>query len=208
MAVEGSGDYSVRVPVPGLLEIADLARSFNAMLAQIEARDRHLVLDQEELERRVEVRTRDLAVARQAAEEANLAKSSFLARMSHELRTPLHGISGMAELLHETPLNDRQRRCASTISGCSETLLALVTDILDFSKAEAGRLELELALFDPRETLDAVLEMLAEQASAKGLAAQLRGRSGVSGECAGRLPALSSGPDQPRRQRRQVHQGG
>jgi len=168
-AVEGSGDYSVRVSVPGILEIANLARSFNAMLGQIEDRDRNLVLDQEELEQRVELRTRDLAAARMAADEANQAKSSFLARMSHELRTPLHGISGMVELLHATSLDDRQRRCASTIGGCSATLLKLVTDILDFSRIEAGRLELELALFDPREAIEAVLEMFAEQAIAKGL---------------------------------------
>jgi len=112
---------------------------------------------------------RALETAMQDAVSASKAKSEFLANMSHEIRTPMNGVLGMAELLEQTDITDRQRDYIKVINSSSQALLTIINDILDFSKIEAGAFQLDPVPFNLRDAIDDVTTLLSTKCQEKGL---------------------------------------
>ncbi|HVU18918.1 MAG TPA: ATP-binding protein [Candidatus Didemnitutus sp.] len=178
-------DYSVRVTQAATGEIAELIASFNLMLGTIEQRTSEIEGAREKLhstnlqleesnhnlEARVEERTRELANAVKSADEANKAKSAFLAKMSHELRTPLNAIIGYSEILLEDANDEGNKATADDLDkilSAARYLLGLINDVLDISKIEAGKMELYIETFEIKRLIHEVAVTVQPLVSKKG----------------------------------------
>lgn len=157
---------------------------------KIGGRDRVLatsidITDRKRAEEALRTLNRDLADQTRRAEEANAAKSLFLANMSHEIRTPMNGVVGMAELLLATPLNEEQRHYTETIRASGDALLALLNDILDLARVEAGKLSLRSEDFDFRQLIFEISATISARAQRKGLKFSVQGTAEIPGRLRG-----------------------
>ncbi|MBP7203269.1 MAG: DUF3365 domain-containing protein [Propionivibrio sp.] len=162
------GDLGARVNVRGSDELTELAADFNHMTEAVEARIVEVRDLNAALETRVAERTTELAAAKIGAEAASEAKSAFLSNTSHEIRTPLNAILGLTHLMRNEATPTQVERLGK-IDAAGKHLLSIINDILDISKIEAGKLQLEHSDFPLPDVLDHVRSILGEAARAKGL---------------------------------------
>ncbi len=169
-AVQADGGFRHRLDITGEDELGRLGERFNRLLGHLEAADD-----------RQQRMLAELTAAKNAAEDANVMKSQFLANMSHEIRTPLNGVLAMAQVMAMKPLSKTQRGHLQVIRDSGESLLAVLNDLLDLSKIEAGRLELEFAPFDVEDTAAGARAAFTALANEKGLSFALDVRETARG---------------------------
>jgi len=173
-----------RIDYPYQDELGDLVEALNENRAWLSASMRDLNELNRDLETLITERTADLQQAKERAEAADRIKSAFLATMSHELRTPLNSIIGFTGILIQGlvgPLNDEQKKRLGIVRESSNHLLALINDVLDISKIEAGQLELSARPFDLREALEKTVQGLLPLARQRGIDLGLRVADGAWG---------------------------
>ena len=163
------GDFDMQVPAAGKSELDDLARAFNDMTEKLRC-------SYSEVEERVRLRTKELQLATarskkmaDLAQEASMAKSDFLATMSHEIRTPLNSIIGFSEMLQDTPMDEEQLQDLQAIRSSGGILLDLINEILDLSKIEAGKVQLDFSVVDLSDMITEVVGLFRVRADKRNV---------------------------------------